>query len=179
MTLKELEKRIQALEEKEKRLDALEEIENRLKAIEDLEEIKKLHRDYIFWLSNHQWDDMVDCFAEDAVAEIGKHGEQKGKNAIRASFDSDISKVASYQKGGQILIQPVITVDGDSARGYWSWYRLNTEFRSPSGQSVQLFGPEMQAKYDCEYKKEKGKWKFSRMELTRPWPEQTDRKSMR
>jgi len=171
MTLEELEKRVKALEEREKRLNVLEEMEKRLQALEDLEEIKKLHRDYIFWLSNHQWDDMVDCFSEDAVAEIGKHGEQKGKESIRASFNNDISKTASYQKGGQILIQPVITVDGDNAKGYWNWYRLNTEFRSPSGQAVNLFGPQMQAKYDCEYKKINGKWKFSRMKLTRPWPE--------
>ena len=176
MTLEDLEKRVRVLEEREKRLDTLEEMEKRLKVLEDLEEIKKLQRDYIFWLSNHQWDDMVNCFAEDAIAKIGKHGEQKGKKAIKASFDSDISKVASYQKGGQILIQPVITVYGDTAKGYWSWYRLNTEFRSSSGQSVQLFGPEMQARYDCEYKKEDGKWKFSRMNLARPWPEQPDRK---
>jgi ketosteroid isomerase-like protein len=171
-TLEDLEKRVIALEEREKRMDALEEMDKRLRVLEDLEEIKKLQRDYMFWLSNHQWDEMVDCFAEDAVAWIGPHGEQKGKEAIRASFDTDISKVASYQKGGQILIQPVIRVDGETASGYWSWYRLNTEFKSPSGQTVNLFGPKMQAKYDCEYKKENGKWKFSMMKLTRPWPEQ-------
>jgi hypothetical protein len=174
MTLEELEKRVKALEEREKRMDALEAMEKRLKTLEDLEEIKKLQRDYMFWLSNHQWDEMVECFAVDAVAEIGPHGEQKGKQAIRKSFDSDISKTASYQKGGQILIQPVITVEGERAKGYWSWYRLNTAFKSPSGQSVHLFGPKMQARYDCEYKKENNKWKFSRMKLTRPWPEQTD-----
>lgn len=172
MTLEQLEKRVKALEEREKQMEAFEEIEKRVKVLEDLEEIKKLQRDYIFWLSNHQWDEMVDCFTEDAIAEIGKHGEQKGKEAIRKSFNSYISKTASYQKGGQILIQPVIALDGDHAKGYWSWYRLNTEFKSPSGQSVQLFGPNMQAKYDCEYKKEHGKWKFSKLKLTRPWPEQ-------
>ena len=175
MTLEELEKRVQALEEREKRINDLEKMEARLRALEDLEEIKKLHRDYIFWLSNHQWDEMVECFAEDAVAEIGIHGEQRGKEAIRASFNKDISRTAAYQKGGQMLIQPVIKVDGDDAEGYWNWYRLNTEFRSPSGQTVRLFGAQMQAKYDCKYKKENGKWKFSRMKLTRPWPEQNEK----
>jgi hypothetical protein len=173
MTLEELEEKIRFLErrdeEREKELDGM---KQRIRAIEGLEAIKKLHRDYIFWLSNHQWDDMVECFTEDAVAWIGKHGEQKGKEAIRASFDSDISKVAAYQKGGQILIQPVITVDGEKADGYWSWYRLNTHFTSPAGQTVSLFGSNMQARYDCEYKKENGQWKFSKLKLTRPWPEQ-------
>lgn len=170
MTLEDLERRIEVLENRLEKLDVLEKIEERVKSLEDLEEIKKLHRDYIFWLSNHQWDEMVDCFSEDAIAEIGKHGEQKGKKEIKASFDDDISSTASYQKGGQILIQPVITVTGEDAKGYWSWYRLNTEFKSPSGQTVKLFGPQMQARYDCEYKKENGKWKFSKMKLTRPWP---------
>ena len=165
ITLEELEKRVKALEERERRIDELEGMEKRLKALEDLEEIKKLHRDYIFWLSNHQWDEMIDCFSEDAIAWIGKHGEQKGKKAIKASFDSDISQVAAYQKGGQILVQPVIAVDGDKASGYWSWYRLNTDFKSPSGQTVKLFGPKMQAKYDCEYIKENGKWKIKSIRL--------------
>jgi len=173
MTLDDLEKRFSELElrnrEQEEELASL---QRRIKVLEDMEEIKKLHRDYIFWLSNHQWDDMIECFTEDAVAWIGKHGEQRGKKAIKASFDSDISQTAAYQKGGQMLMQPVIRVNGENANGYWSWYRLNTHFRSPSGQTVQLFGANMQARYDCEYKKENGQWKFSKLKLTRPWPEQ-------
>ena len=173
MTLDELAKRVSDLELRERqREQQLESLRQRIESLEDLEEIKKLHRDYIFWLSNHQWDQMIECFAEDAIAWIGKHGEQKGKNAIKASFDSDISQIAAYQKGGQMLMQPVIHVNGQKAEGYWSWYRLNTQFTSPSGQKVQLFGANMQARYDCEYTKENGKWKFSKLKLTRPWPEQ-------
>jgi ketosteroid isomerase-like protein len=173
MTLDDLAKRVSDLELRDRqREEQLEKLRHRIEALEDLEEIKKLHRDYIFWLSNHQWDQMIECFAEDAVAWIGKHGEQKGKNAIKASFDSDISQTAAYQKGGQMLMQPVIHVNGQKAEGYWNWYRLNTHFTSSSGQKVQLFGANMQARYDCEYKKENGKWKFSKLKLTRPWPEQ-------
>ena len=164
--------KVKALELRDrKREKELEQVKKRLEALEDIEEIKKLQRDYIFWLSNHQWEDMIECFTEDAVAWIGKHGEQKGKEAIRASFGSDISKTAAYQKGGQMLMQPVIHVDGEAASGYWNWYRLNTQFKSASGQSIELFGANMQARYDCEYKKENGKWKFSKLKLTRPWPE--------
>jgi hypothetical protein len=173
MTLDELAQRVSELELRNReQAHELESLRQRVEALEDIEEIKKLHRDYIFWLSNHQWDDMIECFTEDAVAWIGKHGEQRGKSAIRASFDSDISQTAAYQKGGQMLMQPVIHVDGKDANGYWNWYRLNTHFRSPSGQVVQLFGANMQARYDCEYKKENGRWKFSKLKLTRPWPEQ-------
>jgi ketosteroid isomerase-like protein len=175
MTIDDLAKKVAELELRDrKREEELEDLRRRVEALEDMEDIKKLHRDYIFWLSNHQWDKMIECFAEDAVAWIGKHGEQKGKEAIKASFNSDISKTATYQKGGQLLIQPVISVKGEKAEGYWSWYRLNTHFTSPSGQKVQLFGANMQARYDCEYKKENGSWKFSKLKLIRPWPEQTD-----
>jgi len=164
------------LEELEKRIEALEGLEKRVKAIEELEEIKKLHRDYIYWLSNHQWEKMIDCFAEDAVAEMPKTGKQKGKKAIAKSFRNDISREEAFQKGGHMLIQPVISVDGDEAKGYWTMYRFTYDFHSPAGEFVQLFGPELQGKYDCEYVKENGKWKFGKMKFTRPWPKAADEK---
>ncbi|MFC1533731.1 nuclear transport factor 2 family protein [Thermodesulfobacteriota bacterium] len=159
------------LEELEKRVEALEGLEKRVKAIEEMEEIKKLHRDYVYRLSNHQWEEMIDCFAEDATAEMPKHEEKKGKKAIADSFRNDILQEEAFQKGGHMLIQPVITVDGESAKGYWTMYRFSYDFQSPAGEHVQLFGPELQGKYDCEYVKEDGKWKFGKMKFTRPWPE--------
>ena len=69
-----------------------------------------------------------------------------------------------------MLIQPVISVDGDKAEGHWIMYRLNYYFKGPSGQVVKLFGPSVQRRYDCEYIKENGTWRFSRLKFTDPWP---------
>jgi hypothetical protein len=165
---------MKSIEELVKRIEALEGLEKRVKELEELEEIKKLHRDYIYWMCNHQWEEMVNCFAEDATADIPNVGEHKGKDAIKEVFQNRISKEESFQKGGHMLIQPVISVDGNVARGYWTAYHFAYDFQSPAGEFVQLFGPELQGKYDCEYVKEKGKWKFGKMKFTRPWPE-TDR----
>jgi uncharacterized protein (TIGR02246 family) len=158
------------LEELEKRVEALEAMEKRLQALEDAEEIRKLHTDYIYNLSNWEFEKMADCFAEDAVEE-GIHGGQKheGKAAIRKMFEEMAQ--SPPQKGGHMLIQPVISVDGDRAEGHWIMYRLNYYFKGPSGQVINMFGPSVQRRYDCEYVKENGEWKFNRMKFTAPWPE--------
>ena len=156
MTLEELEKRV-------------EDLEKRLKATEDAEEIRKFHTDYIYWLSNWEFEKMVDCFAEDAVEEgIVPNEKHFGKAAIKKMFEAMAQNPP--QKGGHMLIQPVISVDGDKAEGHWIMYRLNYYFKGPSGQVVKLFGPSVQRRYDCEYIKENGEWKFSRLKFTDPWP---------
>jgi ketosteroid isomerase-like protein len=159
------------IHELEKRIERLEGLEKRVQALEELEAIKKLHRDYVYWMSNHQWEEAINCFAEDAVTIMPNMDEQKGKKAIEESFKNRISEQEAFQKGGHMLIQPVISVDGDRATGYWTMYRFTYDFQSSAGEIVHLFGPELQGKFDCEYVKENGKWKFGRMKYIRPWPE--------
>ena len=152
----------------------LEELEKRVQVLEDIEEIKILHTEYIYGLMDWQWDKMLDCFAENAVANI--HGQdRRGRKEIEIIFKEEVGKKTT-QKGGQLLIQPVITVDGDTAKGHWVWYRFFYNFFTEVGWHYKLFGPWEQARYDCEYVRENGKWKFSSLMLTRPWPEQPELK---
>ena len=156
MTIEELEKRV-------------EELEKRLRAMEDAEEIRKFHTDYIYCLSNWEFEKMADCFAEDAEEEgIVPNQKHVGKSEIKKMFEEMAQNPP--QKGGHMLIQPVISVDGEKAEGHWIMYRLNYYFKGPSGQVVKLFGPSVQRRYDCEYVKENGDWKFSRLKFTDPWP---------
>ena len=157
MTMEEMEKKVQALEK-------------RLQAMEDAEEIRKLHTEYIYALSNWEFDKMAECFAENSVEE-GIYPDQKheGKAAIRKMFREMAQDPP--QKGGHMLIQPIISVTGDKAEGRWIMYRLNYYFKGPSGQVINIFGPSVQRRYDCEYIRENGKWKFSRLKFTVPWPE--------
>ena len=135
-----------------------EEIEKRLKVIEDIEAIKNMHNDYIYALASQQWDDMLDCFAEDSVADIWTHGPRKGKREIGELFRGFAGKILPTH--GHLVAQPVIKVNGDTAEGYWILY-------------VFLAEPEMQwvqGRYDCRYVRINGEWKFSHLKYTRPWP---------
>ena len=155
----------------ESRIAALEALEERVRRLEEIEEIKQLHRNYIYWMTNHQWDKVIDCFAEDAIACMPSTGEKKGKLNIGEAFRTQIAEEESFQKGGHLLAQPVIQLNGGSAHGYWTMYRFAYDFFSPAGEVVHLFGPELQGKFDCEYVKENGAWKFGIMKFERPWPE--------
>ena len=137
----------------------LEEMEKELRTLRDTEEIKKLHTEYVFWLMNHQWEDIIDCFAENAIADIWNHGVGKGKEGITRLFKDVIAKEVPWDSG-HLLAQPVISVDGDKARGHWILYIFFAE-------RPKVW---VQGRYDCEYIKLDGKWKFSSLKFTAPWP---------
>jgi hypothetical protein len=164
----------------------LEELEKRVRNLRDIEEIKDLFRNYILWLTNKEWDNIIDCFAENAVAEIGTRGALSGKPEIARLF-KDVMAKRDTPGGGHMLIHPVITVDGDKARGYWTMLHFFIEraftvneadladmakfdFTAPPGKELKW----LQGRYDCEYVREGGKWKISSLKWVRPWPEQDE-----
>jgi hypothetical protein len=102
---------------------------------------------------------MLDCFADDGVADIWTHGARRGKQEIRELFYSFEGKILPTH--GHLLCQPVIKVDGDAAEGYWLLYLFLTE-----GETQWV-----QGRYDCKYVRVDGEWKFSYMKYTRPWPD--------
>ncbi|MBN1191069.1 MAG: nuclear transport factor 2 family protein [Dehalococcoidales bacterium] len=137
----------------------LEEIEKRLEAIEDIEAIKKLQRKYVYALASQQWDDMLECFDENGSADIWNHGLKKGQKEIAELFSSFSGKILPTH--GHLVAQPVIDVDGHKAQGYWLLYLF-----LPDADSTWV-----QGRYDCEYVKVKGEWKFKHLKYTRPWPD--------
>jgi ketosteroid isomerase-like protein len=137
---------------------SLEEMEKRVGVLEDIEAIKKMHREYVYALASQQWDDMLDCFADDGVADIWNHGPRKGKKEIENLFKSFEGKILPTH--GHLVTQPVINVDGEKAEGHWILYLFLP------GPEVEWF----QGRYDCNYVKIDGKWKFSYLKYTRPWP---------
>ncbi len=137
----------------------LEELKERLQRLEDKDAIKDLHREYVYLLITQQWDDMVECFAEGATAVIASRPPCTGKKEIRTLLTEVIAKHVPKDEG-HLVTQPVISVDGDRAKGHWLLY---------------VFLPEpalgwRQARYDCEYVKVDGKWKFSSLVFRAPWP---------
>jgi hypothetical protein len=134
----------------------LEELEKRITALEDLEEIKKLHRQYICYLDNLEFDKAVDLFTEDATAEVRQSGVRRGKKEVTEIYNF-MAKHRTTRDDGHFCTQPVISIEGDRAKGFWIVYIL---FSKPSIEWVQ-------GRNDCEYVKENGKWKISSLKFTR------------
>jgi len=59
-------------------MSKIEEIEKRLGDMENLEAVKDLHRRYMYLVNSQKWDEVIDCFTQDATADIGMHGSHKG-----------------------------------------------------------------------------------------------------
>jgi ketosteroid isomerase-like protein len=153
MALEEMEKRLKATQE------ALKDLEKRVRVTEDIQEIHQLQRRYVNALICTEWDDCADCFAENAKIDVYLHDPVKGKAAITKWFKEELS-VTHAGKEGDIVVHPIISVDGDKAKGKWLLYMMYAYPRT--GQS--LFW--VQGFYDMEYVRENGTWKISLMKWT-------------
>ena len=171
MTLKELEKRLKTLE------DIAEVNQKRLNVMEDIEEIKKVHHAYVYALNARKFDDIIDLFADDMVEDGFPAGETRiGKKEVEKVWRAmdEGSRDRPYLHA-TIVAQPMITVDGDKAKGYWLWLgRINDPRRFISdsdqeGDEVIQIRPKL-GRYDMEYKRVEGKWKISYLKFTVPWP---------
>ncbi len=140
---------------------SLEALTERVQVLEDIEDIQKLQRNYVYWMCNLQWDDMLTCFTEDAVLNV-QGDVRRGKREIEDLFRNFLAQRIKLNDG-HIMGQPVISVEGDKAKGYWILYLF---FSEPVSW--------MQGRQECEYVREYGKWKFSSMQFINPWPPQPD-----
>ena len=144
----------------------LEELAKRYEILESAEEIKKLHREYMFWVNARQWDDVINCFTEDASVLLPRHGLFKGKSEVNILYKEKVEKSNLGQgRDAHCVLQPVINVDGDKAAGHWLMYVFVSDLIT--GNVSKLF----HGRHDVEYVKENGKWKISSLIFTSPWPE--------
>jgi ketosteroid isomerase-like protein len=136
----------------------LEELEKRIKAIEDTEEIKKLHHHYINLMDALEYMKVLELFTDDCIAEVRHSGVKRGKKELEDIYLKMLAKNrGSVRNDGHFAVEPDITVDGDTAIGTWLVYML---FSKPAIQWVQ-------GKNECEYRKENGQWKISKLKFTR------------
>jgi len=134
----------------------LDELEKRVKAIEDLEEIKKLQRRYMDHLDKLEFREAMEMFTEDATAEVRNSGVRRGKKEIEEIYLGILAQ-RKERHDGHMVGQPILTVDGDTAKGTWVVYML---FSKPTIQWIQ-------GKHECEYVKENGRWKFKKLKFAR------------
>ncbi len=137
---------------------SLEDLEKRIQAIEDLESIKKLHQTYINLMDNLKYEEVMDLFTEDAEVEVRKSGIKRGRKEWSEIYIDTLAKRRGpVRYDGHLVIEPDITVNGNTASGTWLVYML---FSRPTVSWVQ-------GRNDTEYRKENGKWKISKMKFTR------------
>ena len=135
----------------------LEHIERRLKALEDVEEIKRLKARYCAYCDdNYDADGIAGLFTEDAVWDGGIRGKAEGRSQIRDFFVRAPSRLPFAV---HMVMNPIIEVDGDDASGTWYLFQACT---FADGERA-VWGS---ARYDEQYVRVDGEWKFKHLTLT-------------
>ena len=138
-------------------------MEKRVTLLEDTEKIKKLQAHYVNSLNLADYDELLNCFAEEAIVDLHA-GYAVGKNQIRDLFKNEISLVHVGQEG-PFSVHPIITVNGDNAEGSWLLYIQYARPRKFVHKPVNLSTNEapdwQQGYYDMKYVKMNGEWKIA------------------
>ncbi len=146
----------------------LEELGKRLGRLEDIEAIKQLQARYVDCLTTIAWDDLVDCFTADAVVDLSV-GKVRGKGAIEGLFKKKIS-ITHVGLEGNFVVHPIISVEGDKARGSWLLYThfsLPHKIQRDPSPTADVDAPDwMGGYYEMEYVKKGGTWKISLLRWT-------------
>lgn len=111
----------------------LKELEKRIQAIEDLEAIKRMHQEYMSCLDNIQFDKALDYFTDDAEVEVRFSGVMKGRKNYSKIYLGTLAQ-RKERHDGHLVAQPDITVNGNTAKGHWIVYMF---FSIPAIQWVQ------------------------------------------
>lgn len=150
-------------------------LEAQVARLNAIEEIKTLHRRYVRYLADRQWERMHAMFDEDVVTDLSFNGLTHGKAEMVAMFDRIAAMSVTHD--AYVLSSPVIEVDGDHATGEWTWHRHYCDLMTRQGAQLQVWGPWMEGRYRCEYVRREDGWKFSHLwfRTVAPDPEFDDR----
>lgn len=131
-------------------------LEARITRLEDIEAIKQLKVRYAHICDDlHNPETINSVFAEDGVWESADFGTARGHAEIKELFSKFRPMFTLSQHN---MVNPLIEVDGDRATGVW--YILGPW--NPADGSPQWFF----LRYDDEYVKVDGEWKFKRLSFT-------------
>lgn len=132
----------------------VEALKARTQRAEDQLAIMNLQAAYGYYVDKTLWDEAADLFAEDATLEIAARGQYRGRDRIRTYLHA----LPSLEYGtvfNHMQLQPVITIDGDTAAGRWR-----------AIMEVGFLGREAlngEAIYENRYVREAGIWKIARL----------------
>jgi ketosteroid isomerase-like protein len=128
-------------------------LEAKVQALEDLEAIKQLQYRYKNAFMQANWDEVLDCFSEDATLDIKPDGTNVGKGM--AEVKRQYGNMAKAHVGAEtdFIYHPILSVNGNKAGGTW-WVTDTMHIKNQGEQSIYGI-------YTVEYVKVDGKWKIS------------------
>lgn len=135
-------------------------IEKKLTILEDIESIKKLKYLYCYLVDagiagdESKMDELITHFTDDAWIDFSEFGIHRGKDAVAKFYKEAVAQDLSYS--AHMVSNPIIEVDGDKAEGKWYVF-VPCTFRA-TDTPVWL-----QGKYEEEYVKVEGEWKWKSM----------------
>ena len=136
---------------------SLEDLEKRIRVLEDIEAIKRLKARYCAYCDdNYDVDRIIELFTEDAVWDGGIRGRSEGREEIRRFFATSTQRISFAV---HLVLNPNIEVDGDTAKGTWFLFQPCTFVAG----NQAIWGS---ARYDEEYVRINGEWKFKNLNLT-------------
>jgi hypothetical protein len=140
---------------------ATHELEAKIQRLKDYQEICNLQGRYNHYLLSNRYDKILDMFSKKdpgVKIELADSGEYKGFEGVMTLFKILGEK---YKFPGglglHMLMTPVVEVskDGKTAKGMWHSFGCNT-IQTENG----LIAMWQSGKYDIEFVKEDGKWKY-------------------
>lgn len=135
----------------------------RIQVLEDIEAIKRLKASYCYLVDaaiagdSSKWDELLAHFTDDAWADFELLGRYEGRENVGKLFKEIVASLLSYS--AHMVSNPIIQVDGDEARGRWYVHVPLT------GKAENMAGW-LQGRYDEEYAKVNGEWKWRSITAT-------------
>ena len=143
------------------RLDAL---DAQVTAAEDVSALKRLQREYGYYVDKGMWEDVADLYTDDAVANYPA-GTYIGKDSIRKHLYMNVGGGQVGENGlpdnriyNHMNIQPVVHLDpgGQTAKGRWRAFAM---FGSFGGGATWAEGV-----YEMTYAKDNGVWRIKTLD---------------
>ncbi len=136
-----------------------EELVRRVQTLEDIEAVKKLKARYCAYCdAGYDADGIASLFTADGVWDGGPFGKYEGQEAI-CTFFRGASKIFPFTL--HYVMNPLIEVQGQSATGRWYLLQPATLTEGNQHQAVWLA-----ARYEEEYVKVGGEWKFKHLKVS-------------
>lgn len=132
--------------------DSFEQQVERLIAIEDIKKLKAVYCS--FCDNNYDPDGLANLFVDDGVWDGGpEFGRHEGRDAIHAFFTGASGSIVF---AAHLVMNPIIDVDGDSARGKWRLIMPCTVMNDANVAEARW----LLSAYDETYQRVDGQWRF-------------------
>ncbi len=140
-------------------------LEKRIARMEDREAIRELKHSYCYLADagidgdEAKFDELIGKFADDAWVDFGAFGKFEGKAGLTTFFKDVVG--GNFSFGAHMVCNPIIRVDGKSAKGKWFVLAPGVAKTQDGGRATWT-----QATYDEEYIKVGGEWKWKSITVT-------------